>query len=82
MPLPGWKCPKWFKLSLGEPWESEGSNDSDRDTDEVCYVRKLQRYIRIMQKRGQIFNDETKQQGTNWNNETLFNEIKSHNHYQ
>ena len=31
---------------------------------------------------GPNFNDETKQQGTNWNNETLLNEIKTHNHYQ
>ena len=25
----GWKCPKRFKLRLGEPWESECSSDSD-----------------------------------------------------
>ena len=31
---------------------------------------------------GPNFNDETKQQGTNWNNETLLDEIKTHNHYQ
>ena len=30
-PSPGWKCPKWFKLGLGEPWESKGSNDSGTD---------------------------------------------------
>jgi len=41
-PQPGWKCSKWFKLSLGEPWESEGSNDSDTDTDELWYVRKME----------------------------------------
>ena len=34
-PPPGWKCPKRFKLGLGEPWESEGSDDSETDTDKV-----------------------------------------------
>ena len=34
-PPPGRKCPKRFKLSLGERRESEGSNDSDTDADEV-----------------------------------------------
>ena len=31
MPPLGWKCPKRFKLQLGEPWESECSSDSDVD---------------------------------------------------
>ena len=30
-PSLGWKCPKRFKLSLGKPWESELSSDSDID---------------------------------------------------
>ena len=34
-PLPGWKCPKRFKLGLGEPWESEESDDSDTEKVEV-----------------------------------------------
>jgi len=25
-PPPGWKCPKQFKVGLGEPWKSEVSN--------------------------------------------------------
>ena len=40
-PLPGWKCLKWFKLNLGEPWESEGSNDSDTDTNEVVLCKEI-----------------------------------------
>ena len=31
-----WKCPKRFKLGLGEPWESE----SDADFDETVLVNK------------------------------------------
>ena len=38
---PGWKCPKQFKLSLGEPWESDGSNGSDTDTDEVVLHKEI-----------------------------------------
>ena len=32
-PPPGWKCPKRFKLGLGEPWESESESNSDGETD-------------------------------------------------
>ena len=32
-PPPGWKCPKRFKLGLGEPWESEPESSSDGETD-------------------------------------------------
>ena len=32
-PPPGWKCPKRFKLGLGEPWESESESSSDGETD-------------------------------------------------
>ena len=28
---PCWKCPKRFKLSLGEVWENECSSNSDVD---------------------------------------------------
>ena len=51
------------------------------DIDEVV-LRKEITEIRNHAETGPNFNDETKQQGTNWNNETLFNEIKAHNHYQ
>ena len=34
-PPPGWKCPKRFKLGLGEPWESEESDDSNTEKVEV-----------------------------------------------
>ena len=51
------------------------------DIDEVV-LRKEITEIRNHAKMGPNFNDETKQQGTNWNNETLFDEIKAHNHYQ
>ena len=30
-PPPGWKCPKRFKFGLGEPWESEESDDSNTE---------------------------------------------------
>ena len=80
-PPPGWKCPKRFKLGLGEPWESEGSNDSDTDTDEVVLrketteTRKETTEMRNNHaEMGTNCNDETKQQGTNWNDETLFDE--------
>ena len=51
------------------------------DIDEVV-LRKEITEIRNHVETGPNFNDETKQQGTNWNNETLFDEIKSHNRYQ
>ena len=51
------------------------------DIDEVV-LRKEITEIRNHAETGQNFNDETKQQGTNWNNETLLDEIKTHNHYQ
>ena len=35
-----WKCPKQFKLCLGEPWEREGSDDSDTDIDEVVLYKE------------------------------------------
>ena len=38
--------------------------------------------IRNHAETGQNFNDKTEQQGTNWNNKTLLDEIKTHNHYQ
>ena len=37
-PPPGWKCPKRFKLGLGEPWESEGS---DTDAEEVVIRKEI-----------------------------------------
>ena len=40
-PTPGWKCLKWFKLNLGVPWKSKGSNDSDIDTDEVVLHKEI-----------------------------------------
>ena len=51
------------------------------DIDEVV-LRKEITEIRNHVETRPNFNDETKQQGTNWNNETLFDEIKAHNHYQ
>ena len=51
------------------------------DIDEVV-LRKEITEICNHAEMGPNFNDETKQQGTNWNNETLFDEIKAHNHYQ
>ena len=51
------------------------------DIDEVV-LRKEITEIHNHAEMGPNFNDETKQQGTNWNNETLFNETKAHNHYQ
>ena len=51
------------------------------DIDEVA-LRKEITEIRNHAETGRNFNDETKQQGTNWNNETLLDEIKTHNHYQ
>ena len=51
------------------------------DIDEVV-LRKEITEIRNHAETGPNFNDETKQQGTNWKNETLFDEIKAHNHYQ
>ena len=79
---PGWKCPKWFKFSLGEPWESEGSDDSDIDTDEVMLCKEITEICKNHAEMGTNFNDESKQQRTNWNNETLLNKYKTHNHYQ
>ena len=32
-PPPGWKCPKRFKLGLGEPWESESESGSNGEAD-------------------------------------------------
>ena len=32
-PPPRWKCPKQFKLGLGESWESESEYGSDREAD-------------------------------------------------
>ena len=29
---PGWKCPKQFKLGLGEPWENESESSSNGET--------------------------------------------------
>ena len=51
------------------------------DIDEVVLRNEIAE-IRNHAETGPNFNDETKQQGTNWNNETLFDEIKAHNHYQ
>ena len=51
------------------------------DIDEVV-LRKEITEIHNHAETGPNFNNETKQQGTNWNNETLFDEIKAHNHYQ
>ena len=51
------------------------------DIDEVV-LRKEITEKRNHAETGRNFNDETKQQGTNWNNETLLDEIKTHNHYQ
>jgi len=30
-PPPEWKCPKGFKLGLGEPWESQGSESGTHE---------------------------------------------------
>ena len=38
--------------------------------------------IRNHAETGPNFIDKTKQRGTIWNNETLFDEIKAHNYYQ
>ena len=81
-PPPGWKCLKWFKLGLGEPWESKGSNDGDTDTDEVVLCKEITEIRKNYAATGTDFSDETKQQGTNWNDESLLYEIKTHNHYQ
>ena len=72
-PPPGWKCPKWFKLGLEEPWESEGSDDSETDTDEVV-LRKETTEMRMESTEGKNCNDETKHQRTKWNDETLLDE--------
>ena len=45
------------------------------DIDEVV-LRKEITEICNHAETGPNFNDKTKQQGTNWNNETLFDEIK------
>ena len=75
-PPPGWKYPKWFKLGLEEPWESEGSNDNETDTDEVV-LRKETTEMRMESTEGKNCNDETKNQRTNWNDETLLDETNT-----
>ena len=43
-PLPGWKCPKRFKLGLGFPWESsDNEEDSETEMDELLLMAS-QRY--------------------------------------
>ena len=87
-PPPGWKCLKWFKLRLGEPWEGEGSDDNEIDTDEVVLhketteMRKETTEMRMEStemcknhaEMRKNCNDETKHQRTNWNDETLLDE--------
>ena len=51
------------------------------DIDEVVLRKEITEICNQVET-GRNFNDETKQQGTNWNNETLLDEIKTHNHYQ
>ena len=51
------------------------------DIDEVVLWKEITK-IRNHAETGPNFNDETKQKGKNWNNETSFDEIKAHNHYQ
>ena len=60
---------------------NEGSNDSDIYIDEVVLCKEITE-IRNHTETGPNFTDETKQKWTNWNNETLLDEIKTHNHYQ
>ena len=55
--------------------ESEGSNDSDIDIDEVVLRKEITEICKNHAETGPNFNDETKQQGTT-------RIIKTHNHYQ
>ena len=66
-PPPGWKCPKHFKLGLGDPWESEGSDD--RDTEKVEVHREDTTKIRKNVTMKTIRSNITKrnQQETNYN---------------
>ena len=68
-PPPGWKCPKRFKLGLGEPWESEGSSDSDTDTGKVVMHSEeptpIRKKLTIRTNCSDI--TERKRQDTNWN---------------
>ena len=58
--------------------ESKGSNDSDIDID-VVLRKEITEIRKNHAETGPNFNNETKQQGTNWNNKTLLDEIKTHN---
>jgi len=58
-PPPGWKCPKRFKLGLGEPWKSKGSNDSDTDTDKLVLCKETTEMCKNHAKMGTNSNGET-----------------------
>ena len=51
------------------------------DIHEVVLCKEITE-IRNHAELGPNFYNVTKQLGTNWNNETLLNEIKAHNRYQ
>ena len=51
------------------------------DTDEVMLRKEITDIRKNHAETGPNFNNESKQQGTNWNNVTLLDEIKTHNHY-
>ena len=60
-PLPGCKCPKWFKLSLGELWESKGSYNSDIDIDEIVLHKEITQIRKNHAETEPNFNNETEQ---------------------
>ena len=75
-PPPEWKCPKGFKLGLGEPWESEGSSDSDIDTGEVVMHSEENTQISKNVTIRTHCNDitERKRHETNWNSKASLDE--------
>ena len=75
-PPPGWKCPKRFKLGLGEPWESEGSSDSDTDIGKVAMhseeTTQISKNVTIRTNCNDI--TERKRQEKNWNSKASLDE--------
>ena len=74
-PPPGWKCPKRFKLGLGEPCESEGSDDSDTEKVEVHMeeTTKIHKNATMKTIRSDI--TEIKRQETNYNSKAETNKL-------
>ena len=73
-PPPGWKCPKRFKLGLGEPWESEESDDSNTEKVEAHReeTTKICKNVTMKTIRSDI--TERKQQETNYNSKASLEE--------